>query len=341
MPRYFLDLPEDESPRPWDPRSGSRPERADTRYFAAVFREMERTLSFREIDVYLTWDVDRLPAYGGRVVAVVLGDEAGRIPRYVGRVRTVFKAYGTRPTLGARPFRDLRLTRVLELGQYTVRWLRWAPGGAAYARLMIGRRLRRRPLPPSVTTIPVGTFNQLRLPVVPIEDRPTDLFFAGSVEHGSSLRARVGSPKARARREMLAAVERLRRQRPSLRIDLRLTPGFGASAAAPSAAYSAGLMDAKICLAPRGTSLETFRVLEGLRYGCVVVAERLPPHWFYADGPILQLDRWSDLIDVIGPVLDDPVELRHHHHRALSWWSQRCSEEAVGRFLAERLNMLR
>ena len=97
MPRYFLDLPEASAPIPWDVHAGPRPERADTRYFGAAFAEMERGLRDPDIDVYLTWDTRRLPAYGPRVVAVLLGDEAGRIPRYVDRVRAVFKSYGVRP----------------------------------------------------------------------------------------------------------------------------------------------------------------------------------------------------------------------------------------------------
>ena len=48
-------------------------------------------------------------------------------------------------------------------------------------------------------------------------------------------------------------------------------------------------MDARVCLAPRGASVETFRVLEGLRAGCVVVGERLPGHWFYDGAPVIQL----------------------------------------------------
>jgi hypothetical protein len=339
-PRYFLELPGEGVPRAWDPRAGPRARRADARYFGTVFREMERTLQDPAIDVYLTWDPDRLPAYGDRVVAVVLGDEVGRIPRYVGRVRAVFKCYGTRPVLGAGPVRNPGLTGSLELAQYALRWLRWLPGGAAHARLVGRRRLRGEAPPPAVNVIPVGTFNQIELPVVPIEERGTDVFFAGSVQHGPSLLHRLGSPKPRARRKMLAALERLRVSRPDLRTDLRLTPSFKASAAAAPAENSRALMNAKVSLAPRGTSLETFRVFEALRFGCVVIGDRLPRHWFYDGAPVIQLNRWGELERALVPMLDDGVELRRRHERALAWWRERCSEAAVGRFMAERLNGL-
>ena len=277
MPRYFLDLPEEGTSRSWDPHSGPHPERADTRYFGGVFREMEKTLVDPDLDIHLTWDSERLPRYGNRVVAVVLRDETGRIPRYSGRVRAVFKCYGSRPALGAGPLRNPSATGLLELAQYALRWVRWLPGGAAYARLAAGRRLRRRRPPPRVHAIPLGTYNQLDLPMIAIDERPTDLFFAGSVDHRASPR-RLVSPKTRSRREMLAAVRRLGRLHPGLCLDMRVTVGFAASAAASPEAYSRGLMNARVCLAPRGTSVETFRLLEGLRAGCVVVAERLPRH---------------------------------------------------------------
>jgi hypothetical protein len=324
MPRYFLDLPGESEPRPWDPHQGPHPERADTRYFGTAFVVMEPLLRDPGLDVYLTWDWRRLPAYGERVVAVLLGDEVGRIPPYVDRVRAVFKCYGTRPT---------RTTG--GLAQYAIRWLRWLPTGATYALL----RARGRPTAP-VVTIPLGTYNQVDLPVVPIEQRPVDLFFAGSVEHGPGLRHRLRSPKARTRRAMLQAVERLQATRPELRADMRVTPSFDASVARSAAENSQGLMDAKVCLAPRGTSVETWRLFEGLRAGCVVIGDRLPPHPFYAGAPVLQLDRWDQLERMLEPVLDGSGELQRMHLESLAWWRDHCSEQALGRFLAQRLNEL-
>jgi hypothetical protein len=325
--RYFLDLPGAVAPVAWDPHAGPRPERADTRYFGAAFTHMERALDDPDVDVYLTWDVRRLPGYGSRVVAVVLGDEGGRIPRYLDRVRAVFKCYGTRPASAG----------LADLPRTGLHWLRWLPGAAALARVRIAARAGRGPGPAPVLPIPLGTYNQLALPVLAMADRPTDVFFAGSLEHTRGTLQRLASPKVRARREMLVAVQRLGQARPGLRIDVRLTPGFDASVAASPEAYSRALMDARVCLAPRGTSPETFRVLEGLRCGCVVVTGPLPDHWFYRGAPLVRLDRWADLPRAL-PALDDQAELDRRHAASLAWWHERCSEAAVGRWLAQRLN---
>jgi hypothetical protein len=338
MPRYFLDLPEDDEPRPWDPHAGPRPERPDTRYFGRVFTELEPRLDDRDLDVFLTWDVERLPAYGDNVVAVVLGDEVGKIPRYLERVRAVFKCYGTHPVLGSGPLRDPSMKGLLALAQYGVRWAKWLPGAAAHAPRLVRRRLGRGPALAPVLTIPVGTCNQLDLPLVPIGARPKDLFFAGSLEHQASLRDRIGTAKTRARRECFEAAEALGRRRPGLRLDLRVTHGFDASVAMSAEVYSRALMDAKVCLAPRGTATETWRIFEGLRYGCVVVADRLPNNRYFAGAPILQVDRWSALEPTLARLLDDPDALAGWHVRALAWWDQRCSERALAEFMSEHLN---
>jgi hypothetical protein len=55
---------------------------------------------------------------------------------------------------------------------------------------------------------------------------------------------------------------------------------------------------------------------------------------------MLQIDSWSQLGDVVEPLLDDPAELARLHGASLAWWRERCSEEALGRLMAERLNRL-
>ena len=62
-------------------RGPSAPTRATS---ARVFREMEATLDDADIDVHLTWNGERLPDYGTAVVAVLLRDDGGRVPRYAG-----------------------------------------------------------------------------------------------------------------------------------------------------------------------------------------------------------------------------------------------------------------
>lgn len=329
VPAYFLDLPGHENPIAWDPHRGPLAMRADTRYFGAAFVAMEAALDDPDLAVYLTWNVDRLPAYGPQVIAVVLGDESGRRPRYAGRVRAVFKAYGSHPELtGLRP----DLTGLVSLGQYGYRWLRWL---SAAAPGVAGPRSRRG----ACFSIPPGTFNQLDLPVTEIAARGTDLFFAGSIEHGTA-RQSFGSAKVRARREMLTAVSALQRDRPRLRSEIRLTAGFQESVDAAPEPYSRAMMDARICLAPRGTSPETFRILEGLRCGCVVVCESLPRRWFYTGAPLVALRRWRDLPRRLAPLLDDPAALADHHRRSVAWWQARCSEAAIGRYMAACLNGL-
>ena len=301
---------------------------------------MEPRLLEPQLDVYLTWDAERLPAYGDRVVAVLLGDETARIPRYTPRVHAVFKAYGVRPQIPGR-LRDAGARVALaQLLQQAVRWGRWVPGGAAHARERMARRLRCEPYPAGILTIPLGTFNQVDLPVPPMRERTVDLAFAGSVEHSGSWRQRLASPKVQARREMLAAVRALAARRPGLRVDLRVTGSFKASEATSPTEYSASLVAARICLAPRGTSAETFRVLEGLRAGCIVISDRLPRRAFYDGSPVIQLDRWDGLAEVVEPLLADPGELARRQAAGLAWWRERCSEEAVGAALARRLNAL-
>lgn len=97
-------------------------------------------------------------------------------------------------------------------------------------------------------------------------------------------------------------------------------------------------MNTKICLVPRGSYFETFRFFEALRYGCIVIAEKLPSHWFYDGSPAIQVADWSELDDVIELIENN--SLLELHQKSLDWWNTLCSETAVGKYMADKLNSI-
>jgi hypothetical protein len=298
-------------------------------YWARVLQAFDREAGDRGLTVYLTWDLYELPSYGPDVVAISTGDESAMMPRWADHVGAAFKVYGTRPWLERNPFREPTRLAALAFARYARSWARRVAGG-------LGERGSAR-----VEQLPLGYSNQLDLPLKALRERTTDAFFAGSVEHrayGRLSPARLaGTPKQIAREEMLAALARYRAARPGARIDVRLTPDYWTSIHDDTEEYSRALMDSRICLAPRGANVETFRLFEGLRYGCVVVGEPLPDTWYYRGAPIVQLRRWRDLGGALDALLADPVELEQRHRAALAFWEERCSEAAVARFILDRL----
>jgi hypothetical protein len=300
--RYFVVAPAEREPREMllpDPSPLIAPSQ---RYFASAFA----LLPPAGLTVYLTWDLAELPSYGENVVAVVLADEAARRPRYAGRVRCVFKCYGDRPRVEWPPAGPLGLAADLR------RWIEALPD----LRLPGGR----------IEPAPLGYHNQVELPIVPIEQRSTFAFFAGSVDEPHR---RLPSAKTASRRRMIAAARRFDAA-PTV---LRTTASFGASSDEDPVAYSAALMDSAICLCPRGGSVETFRWFEAMRAGCVVVCETMPPFWFYEGSPAIELRDWDRLPALLERLHADRDELHARHAASLAWWRDGCGERA----LADRL----
>ncbi len=316
-------------PIPFEPPDPDPVPHPDVRYFARALAAMEERLGRRDLTVYVTWSTDELPSYGDDVVAVVLGDEPARIPRYFDRVAATFKGYGTRPPIGVRPAALPSRLGAAALLEWAEKLAICAPGALAFAR----RRVRSRALP-GVFPVPIGYFEQEERPVTPILERPVDVFFAGSVQHVTP--RRLPSAKGIAREQMLAALESAH----GLTTDLQLFTGFGPGTAGSLSReeYSTRLMDARICLAPRGNSVETFRVFEGMRYGCVVLCDPLPRgRWFYDGAPVVEVARWSRLPRILEALLADERALAERQAATLAWWRDRCSEEALGAYMAERV----
>jgi hypothetical protein len=101
--------------------------------------------------------------------------------------------------------------------------------------------------------------------------------------------------------------------------------------------YTEIMADTKIALAPRGSSVETYRFFEAMRQGCIVICDRLPPHWFYVGCPAIQIGDWGDLEAEVKALSADPERLKDLHRRSLAWWDEKLSERAVAQVIAKCL----
>ena len=311
-------------------------------YFFKIFETIEKRLYVENFVFYLTYgNVDHLPSYGKNVVAIVLIDEWCRIPRYCHKVKAVFKCYGIRPTLGCNPFLKPSYLNIMTLLNFIRVWIIGVPGWLNYVfqKFKNGRTLTK--IPP-VYPIPLGYHNQLDLPIKAIENRLYDVGFAGSIEQKLpsiwSWSYWLKSPKTIARKKMLSAINFIREKNPDLNFKLTINTHFGASSGSDVKTYSENLMDTKICLVPRGTSLETYRFFEGMRYGCIVVGETLPSRWFYNGSPAIKITDWSKLVEILDDLVGDRDLMKKKHQESLDWWQNNCSETAVADYIARKLN---
>ena len=312
-------------------------------YFLKVFESIEKISFIKDFTFYLTYvNLDHLPSYGQNVVAIVLGDEWCRTPKYSHLVRAVFKCYGRSLTLGCNPLLDPSYLNITTLFNFIRVWTLGLPYQLNYMFLKLKNKHSDEANVPSIYDIPLGYFNQLDLPVKAIEDRLYDVSFAGSIEQRVnsvwSWRYWLKLPKTIAREKMMLAIERIKQKNSHINFELTINSHFGASRAADARSYSEKLMDTKICLAPRGTSLETYRFFEAIRSGCIVVTEALPSRWFYDESPAIQITDWSELVEVLDRLVDDQDLMKKKHQESLNWWKTKCSETAVAYYIARKLN---
>jgi hypothetical protein len=341
---YYVYWPPWKGQRPiaWDPSDPGQSVIPECNYFGKVFEAMEKNLGNDDLTFYLTNSIYELPSYGQYVVAVVHADERSRIPTYSHMVRAVFKCYGTRPALGCNPFLKPSYLNFLALLEFIRTGVIRLPSLSNYMVLRLKSLLSETAEVPPIYDVPLGYFNQLDLPIKDIGARRYDVSFAGSVVHKSypiwSPKHWLGTPKTLSRRRMVAALNTFSKEHPEYEVKLTITPSFSTAFNADARSYSEELMDSKICLVPRGVSLETFRFFEALRYGCIVVAEALPSRWFYDESPALQVEDWANLGGVLQDLIDDERLLQREHQRSLEWWRTKCSEAAVGAYIAGKLN---
>ena len=315
---------------------------ASATYIQKTLLEMEAQLGIDNLTFYITSHaIDELPKYGPSVVAIVLGDEWARVPRYADRVRAIFKCYGTQPILGLGSFKRSFSLNVLTLMQFCRVKLMNMPYQLLFWLNRAKSVMASDAGPAPIYQIPLGYCNQLDLPIKAISDRPYDISFAGSIVQRQypawSPNRWMGNPKILSRKRMIAVLKRMQETHPHINIELKISAGFRASRHSDEMDYSQQLMSTKICLAPRGTSFETYRFFEAMRYGCVAITEALPDVWFYRDSPAIEVTDWSELAPTIEQLISDPALMQQKHKAALNWWETVCSEKALGAYIAKAL----
>lgn len=344
--RYFVcPIYQDEADA-WDPYTRDKVlEHGQLDYLGGILETVEESGKVSGFTFYITWRVDELPTYGSDVVAVIVGDEWGRYPQYASQVGAVFKMMGTDFRFEADPRRAPPTLTLVTALKYTRTQLLRVPN---LLRSVWDRR-PGAPSPAPIYDIPLGYYSQDDLPLKPLADRQHDLYFSGSLANAAydwhHPQSWSRTPKDVSRSQLVAGLREVKAARPDLDVLIDVRESFvpnvtGCEDDAPARSYSEIMMDTRICPVPRGTRLETGRLYEALRYGCVIISEPLPDRWFLRGLPSVVLHDWSELPAVVDELVENPERMERLHRDALQWWADTCSEEAVGRYLADRLNDL-
>jgi hypothetical protein len=183
------------------------------------------------------------------------------------------------------------------------------------------------------------------LPVISTTDRPIDVFFSGNLnknrfEFYHSLHPII--------KHLPIAIAAGVARRCKLRKDLSLilpksqisfTDGFKRGLSPTR--YGELLAQSKIALCPKGNvSRETFRHVEAIRAGAIVISQPLPNTHFYRKAPIFIISNWRDALKEIRLLLRDHSRLLALQGNTVSWWQQVLSEAATAHFVADTLRRI-
>ena len=296
-------------------------------YFAEVMEELRGLLpDFIDYTFVFTRSVTELPTkfdHLPNVVVFVMGDEWARVPTYANRVLAVFKAPGQHMKLATHE-----------------RWLRF---NAMTCLQYLRQQLKRFPhfyrdSSSNLFAIPYGYY---RLPrrsnVTAINKRHIDASFTGSIDHKQAMGGLIKTSKVLSRERMVETVSKWKQNKP-YNIDVKLSKFFPKADDTPEHNdYPAILMDTKICLSPRGTHLETYRLCEGMYYGCVVIAEEQPDHWFAKNSPAFILKDWNKLPDLLDELLENPERLSQLQQASLDYWDSTLAPLPIAQYLQQCL----
>ncbi|HJT37489.1 MAG TPA: hypothetical protein VJ818_03600, partial [Actinomycetota bacterium] len=300
--RPWIDLTDPVREHPWIPR--------DAVFIGKTLTSLAQTLgaaraSGLRVLVTWFWGVDPvLPFTGDDVIVFCLGDELSRKPSYSHDVRLVAKTGGwtRRPSVSIGSIADLGHVAPATLQELHAQLVRLRSAVSSGARTVRrGRRANYVEIPLAPWSFPSGRAK-------PMESRRYDVSFAGSMTNEGQDRRWVLSQKTRSRRKLLTKLERLKRDRHDIQVEIRTFDSF--HDAKHVEGYGDLLMETKLAPCPRGGFRETYRLFEAAASGCVPITETLPRRRYYEGCPAVQLRSWSELIPAVNRLLADPDGLR-------------------------------
>jgi hypothetical protein len=313
-------------PPPWQP---SIP--YDLRFVYDVLTHALPLVKAEHLHFFFTKEAYFLPEYGKHVVPVLLLEERCKVPVYSRHVLATIRNMQSRPYLGFRPRWPMgKLEAVLSFEYardcYTHSMSRWALNRAHNTWPAEVRQ------EPATIHIPLGYHSQVQVPIVPMTERRTDLFFAGDIKHPvprTSYKHWVSTSKFVAREQLWDTLITLK-AKGAWNIDVGPNE---------TQSYSERMMSTRICVSPRGTMPETYRSFEGLRAGCLVVGNPVSRESLLYNAPILIVDRWSELESVLMKYARSINLLEEAQTESLAFWNQFLTPQTIAKFVAERLNV--
>lgn len=296
-------------------------------YFTSVMQALALDIpKFSDYTFVFTRSVTELPSQfddTDKLVVLIMGDEWARVPTYARRCHAVFKAPGQHMKLA---FHEgwLRFNTMAVL-QYLRQQSKRYPHHHDDSRQ-------------NIFAIPYGYY---RLPkrdsVTPITQRTIDAAFTGSLDHKHRFGGLIKTNKVLSRERMVHTVDQWKQGKP-YNVDVKLSQYFPKAKDTPQFDdYPQTLMNTKICLSPRGTHLETYRLCEGMYYGCVVVAEEQPDHWFAESSPAFIVKDWDMLPDLLDELLGNPLRLETLQKASLHYWENTLAPKSVAAYMQQCL----
>lgn len=298
-------------------------------YFAELMECLKSRLpQFHSYTFVFTRSVTELPAKfdnTSNLVVFIMGDEWARVPSYAHRVHAVFKA----------PGQDMKLATHDNWARFNIMTC------IQYVRQLWKRFPHHNKDTGNIFAIPYGYYRlPVRSSVTPINERTLDVSFTGSIDHKKTCFGLIKTSKVLSRERMVEVVNRWKRHH-SYKVDVKLSSYFPKANDEPEHDdYPSILMNTRVCLSPRGTHLETYRLCEGMYYGCVVIAEDQPDHWFRENSPAIIIRDWNKLPDVLDDLLGNPQRLESLQQASLDYWNNTLSATAVADYLNRCLRSL-